>query len=58
MDIQVRQGGHDPEEDARACLELLKKKLKEGSSAQYLHFLYLPNVIHVQDPNLVSSSRT
>lgn len=30
MDIQVRQGGHDPEEDARACLELLKKKLKEG----------------------------
>ncbi|KAF8608845.1 hypothetical protein BDV93DRAFT_486198 [Ceratobasidium sp. AG-I] len=30
MDIQVKQGGHDPEEDARACLELLKKKLKEG----------------------------
>ncbi|KAG8747142.1 hypothetical protein FRC10_002191 [Ceratobasidium sp. 414] len=30
QDIQVRQGGHDPEEDARACLELLKKKLKEG----------------------------
>ncbi|KAG9102215.1 hypothetical protein FS749_011644 [Ceratobasidium sp. UAMH 11750] len=29
-EIQVRQGGHDPEEDARACLELLKKKLKEG----------------------------
>ncbi|QRW08352.1 exonuclease domain protein [Ceratobasidium sp. AG-Ba] len=29
-DIQVRVGGHDPEEDARACLDLLKKKLKEG----------------------------
>ncbi|KDQ58996.1 hypothetical protein JAAARDRAFT_56989 [Jaapia argillacea MUCL 33604] len=29
--IQDRgEGGHDPEEDARACLELLKKKLDNG----------------------------
>ena len=29
--IQTRgEGGHDPEEDARACLDLLKKKLEEG----------------------------
>ncbi|KAF8756827.1 EXOIII protein, partial [Rhizoctonia solani] len=30
LDIQMKQGGHDPEEDARACLALLAKKLKEG----------------------------
>ncbi|KAF9268108.1 ribonuclease H-like protein [Marasmius fiardii PR-910] len=30
-EIQTRgEGGHDPEEDARACVELLKKKLIEG----------------------------
>ncbi|RXW13863.1 hypothetical protein EST38_g11992 [Candolleomyces aberdarensis] len=30
-EIQTRgEGGHDPEEDARACLDLLKKKLEEG----------------------------
>ncbi|THU83469.1 ribonuclease H [Dendrothele bispora CBS 962.96] len=30
-EIQTRgEGGHDPEEDARACLELLQKKLVEG----------------------------
>ncbi|KAF8149431.1 hypothetical protein B0H34DRAFT_733720 [Crassisporium funariophilum] len=30
-DIQTRgEGGHDPEEDARACLDLLKKKLENG----------------------------
>ncbi|KAM6501517.1 ribonuclease H [Amanita muscaria] len=30
-DIQNRgEGGHDPEEDARACVELLKKKLDMG----------------------------
>ncbi|KAG6856294.1 hypothetical protein H0H87_005778 [Tephrocybe sp. NHM501043] len=30
-EIQTRgEGGHDPEEDARACLSLLKKKLQEG----------------------------
>jgi len=29
--IQTKgEGGHDPEEDARACLDLLKKKLEEG----------------------------
>ena len=29
--IQTRgEGGHDPEEDARACLDLLKKKLEQG----------------------------
>ena len=29
--IQTRgEGGHDPEEDACACLDLLKKKLEEG----------------------------
>ncbi|TFY76484.1 hypothetical protein EWM64_g7526 [Hericium alpestre] len=26
------EGGHDPEEDARACLDLLKKKLENGPS--------------------------
>ncbi|CAE6517816.1 unnamed protein product [Rhizoctonia solani] len=30
LDIQMKQGGHDPEEDARACLALLAKKMKEG----------------------------
>lgn len=30
-EIQARgEGGHDPEEDARACLDLLRKKLQEG----------------------------
>ncbi|KAF8590757.1 ribonuclease H-like protein [Ramaria rubella] len=30
-EIQTRgEGGHDPEEDARACLELLKKKMASG----------------------------
>ncbi|KAH6885653.1 ribonuclease H [Coprinopsis sp. MPI-PUGE-AT-0042] len=30
-EIQARgEGGHDPEEDARACLDLVKKKLEEG----------------------------
>ena len=30
-EIQNRgEGGHDPEEDARACLELLKKKVENG----------------------------
>ena len=29
--IQTKgEGGHDPEEDARACLDLLKRKLEEG----------------------------
>lgn len=32
-EIQARgEGGHDPEEDARACLELLKKKIDNGPS--------------------------
>ena len=31
-EIQNRgEGGHDPEEDARACIELLRKKLEMGS---------------------------
>ncbi|KAF9483118.1 ribonuclease H-like protein [Pholiota conissans] len=30
-EIQARgEGGHDPEEDARACVDLLKKKLENG----------------------------
>ena len=30
-EIQARgEGGHDPEEDARACLDLLRRKLEEG----------------------------
>ncbi|EAU90918.1 ribonuclease H [Coprinopsis cinerea okayama7 len=30
-EIQTRgEGGHDPEEDARACLDLLRRKLEEG----------------------------
>ncbi|KAF4597919.1 REXO1/REXO3 family protein [Pleurotus pulmonarius] len=30
-EIQTRgEGGHDPEEDARACLDLLKKKVEQG----------------------------
>ena len=40
-EIQNRgEGGHDPEEDARACLDLLKKKVDNGSfppSFQYAH---------------------
>ena len=32
-EIQNRgEGGHDPEEDARACLDLLKKKVDNGTS--------------------------
>ncbi|KAF9526559.1 ribonuclease H [Crepidotus variabilis] len=32
-EIQTRgEGGHDPEEDARACLDLFKKKLELGSA--------------------------
>lgn len=32
-EIQNRgEGGHDPEEDARACLDLLKKKVDNGRS--------------------------
>lgn len=31
-EIQTRgDGGHDPEEDARACLDLLNKKIENGS---------------------------
>jgi len=31
-EIQTRgEGGHDPEEDARACLDLMKKKIENGS---------------------------
>ncbi|CAE6415580.1 unnamed protein product [Rhizoctonia solani] len=30
LDIQMKPSGHDPEEDARACLALLAKKMKEG----------------------------
>jgi RNA exonuclease 1 len=30
-EIQARgEGGHDPEEDARACIDLLKKKIDNG----------------------------
>lgn len=37
-DIQNRgDGGHDPEEDARSCIELLKLKLKNG--AGFGHFM-------------------
>jgi RNA exonuclease 1 len=32
-EIQTGEGGHDPEEDARTCLELLEMKLKLGESA-------------------------
>lgn len=35
-EIQTGEGGHDPEEDARTCLELLEMKLKLG---QYSHAL-------------------
>lgn len=32
-EIQAKgEGGHDPEEDARACLDLLKKKIEGGPS--------------------------
>jgi RNA exonuclease 1 len=35
--IQNRgEGGHDPEEDARACIELLKKKVENGQCATCL----------------------
>lgn len=30
-EIQAQLGGHDPEEDARACIELLQKKLEFGA---------------------------
>lgn len=29
-------GGHDPEEDARACMDLLKAKIKNGASTPLL----------------------
>ena len=38
-EIQNRgEGGHDPEEDARACLDLLRKKVENGA--------YLPLPMH------------
>ena len=37
-EIQNRgEGGHDPEEDARACLDLLKKKVENGMPPFALH---------------------
>ena len=37
-EIQNRgEGGHDPEEDARACIDLLKKKINNG----------IPDLMHV-----------
>jgi RNA exonuclease 1 len=30
-EIQMNEGGHDPREDAMTCMELVKKKLMEGS---------------------------
>lgn len=34
-EIQNRgEGGHDPEEDARACLDLLKKKVANGKRSR------------------------
>ncbi len=37
-EIQNRgEGGHDPEEDARACIDLLKKKIENGMDLFTVH---------------------
>ena len=35
IDIQVSTEGHDPTEDAMACMRLVKKKLEEGAMLQF-----------------------
>ena len=36
-EIQNRgEGGHDPEEDARACVDLLRKKVENGARFSFL----------------------
>jgi RNA exonuclease 1 len=45
-EIQMRgEGGHDPEEDARACLDLLKKKIENGELFIYLLHLHPINFL-------------
>lgn len=57
-EIQNRgEGGHDPEEDARACLDLLKKKVENG--ARFLTILRDSALTYrVQGPALASSKWT
>jgi DNA polymerase III epsilon subunit-like protein len=63
-EIQTRgEGGHDPEEDARACLELLKKKVANGSSGAGSHPEIVadsrsPPIVGRQDPATESSRLT
>lgn len=41
-EIQNRgEGGHDPEEDARACIDLLKKKVDNGMSQHNIPVYHL-----------------
>ena len=45
-EIQNRgEGGHDPEEDARACLDLLKKKVDNGSFPPSLQCAHTPMIL-------------
>lgn len=53
-DIQQNIGGHDPEEDARTCMELLELKLKLGKSfVLALRFTRGSNVLSFQGPSSV-----
>ena len=56
-EIQTRgEGGHDPEEDARACLDLMKKKVENGGYFRLqLFFPWLIGLI--QDLALESSGQ-
>lgn len=46
-EIQTRgEGGHDPEEDARACVELLKKKVLNGMCTKRRYFAKLTLMPH------------
>lgn len=56
-EIQNRgEGGHDPEEDARACLDLLKKKVDNGTTYMLNGFRFPLNDFQVLD--LVNSRPT
>ena len=35
VELDRGPGGHDPEEDARACVDLLKAKIKNGAAPRH-----------------------
>lgn len=50
-EIQNRgEGGHDPEEDARACLDLLKKKIANGTFMREICLTYLTKWTYCAGP--------